>query len=265
MSSLVRLAHADRFPIRMIWVIAATTLVSCDSVVTELVGDEPLPPVTISIRPSASTLLVGEVAYLSAILRNSQGVDVSAVVEWSSANPGVAAVGRTSGNVTAVSVGSTTVTVSSQGGLVDTATITVLTYHPAVLVRISPVNELILNAGRGQRLSAVVVDAQGRFTPAPVEWTSEDPGIATIGRTDGQITAVAVGSTTLRATAGAAFATIAVQVVPQDFLMQWASTATASSQYTANDWTAAQATGAPNVVDCEGLAKIWLSASPDVD
>jgi hypothetical protein len=266
MSILVRRAHADRFPIRLIWVIAATTLVSCESVVTEIVGEEPLPAVTISIRPNASTLLVGEVAYLSAILRNSQGRDVSAVVEWSSANPSVAAVGRTSGNVTAVGVGSTTVTVSSQG-LVDTATITVLTHHPAAHVRISPVDELILNVGGGQRLSAVVVDAQGRFTPAPFEWTSENPGVATIGRTDGQITGVAVGSTTLTVTAGLAFATIAVQVVPQDFLMQWASTATASSEFTAegNGYFAAQATGSPNVTDCGGQAKMWLSASPDVD
>jgi hypothetical protein len=127
------------------------------------------------------------------------------------------------------------------------------------------VDELILNVGSAHRFSAVAVDDQGHFSLDPVEWTSGNPGIVTIGKADGQITAVAVGSTTLRATAGAAFATIAVQVVPQNFLMQWASTATASSQYPEEPWTPEQATGAPNVAACEGPPKIWLSASPDVD
>ena len=131
MTNLVRLAVTDRYLIRLIGLTVAASLLSCrEGAGTEPVEDEPLPVVTISISPNADTLLIGEVAYLSAITRNSQGRDASTVLQWSSADPRVATVGRTSGNVTAVGVGSTTVTVSSQG-LVDTATITVLTHHPA--------------------------------------------------------------------------------------------------------------------------------------
>jgi hypothetical protein len=98
--------------------------------------------------------------------------------------------------------------------LVATATVTVLEYHPAARVLISPSEELILNVGSGQRLVSVAVDAQGRFTPVPVEWASENPGIATIGKTDGLVTAIAVGTTALVASAGAARAMIGLQVMP---------------------------------------------------
>jgi hypothetical protein len=253
--------------IRLFGVMAATTVLACsDSEPTDPIetGAEPLPAVAISITPNSATLLLGEVAYLSAIAVNSRNQAVSTIVEWSSANPGIATVGRTSGTVTAVGVGSTTITVSSQA-LVATASITVREYHPAARILISPLDELILSVGTGQRLTGLAVDDQGRFTPAPVEWMSEDPGIATISKVDGQVTAIAPGTTTLIATAGAARATMPVQVVPENFLMQWASSATASSQYESDLWSTTQATGAPNVLSCNDESKAWASAGANLD
>ena len=265
MRRLDRLALEVRFPNRMFGVIAAATLLSCrESEVTEPVDDVQFPAVAISITPNASTLLVGEVAYLSAIAVDVSGRAVPAVVEWSSANPGIATVGRTSGNVAAIGIGSTTVMVTSQE-LVAIATITVLEFHPAARVLITPSTEAMIEVGRGQQLTGVAVDALGRFTPVAVEWMSEDLTVATVGRTDGQVTAIAVGTTTLVATAGTARATIGVRVVPQGFLMQWASAATASSEYESDSWSAAQATGAPNVASCDDEASAWASAGPDLD
>jgi hypothetical protein len=249
----------------MFWVIATAMLLSCrESEVTEPVDDVQIPAVAISITPNASTLLVGEVAYLSAVAVDAGGRAVPAVVEWSSANPGIATVGRTSGDVTAVGTGSTTVSVTSQE-LVATATITVVEFHPAARVVITPSTDPMIEVGRSQQITAVAVDAQGRFTPVTVEWMSEDLTVATVGRTDGQVTAIAVGTTTLVATAGNARATIGVRVVPQGFLMQWASAATASSEYASNSWSAAQATGAPNVTACYDDEGTWASAGPDLD
>ena len=265
MLSLVRSAHEVRAALWLHWIIAATTLVSCDeNEPTQPVKEVQLPAVAISILPGSSTLLIGEVAFLSAIAVDASGRAVSTAVEWTSTNPGVATVGRTAGNVTAVGVGSTTVTASSQG-LEATATVTVLEYHPAARVVISTSVDLLLPIGSGQRLSAVAVDAQGRFTPVPVEWTSEDPTVAAIGRDDGQVTAISVGSTTLVSTAGTARATIGVQVVPVGFLMQWASGASASSQYADDLWSPSQATGAPNVSSCDDESYAWASAGPDLD
>ncbi|NPV78070.1 MAG: hypothetical protein HPY59_17050 [Anaerolineae bacterium] len=46
-------------------------------------------------------------------------------------------------------------------------------------------------------------------------------------------------------------------------LRQWAVQARASSQYGDPDWAASQATGEPDVENCEDSVKAWASASPD--
>jgi hypothetical protein len=259
---------ADRPLIGLISVIAATSLLSCgENEPTEPAINEPqLRAVSITIQPNASTLSIGEVAQLSAVARNEQGQQVSAVIEWSSANPEIASVGRSNGSVTGVAVGSTTVTASSQG-LVATADIIVLEYHPASRILISSLDELILNLGEsGIRVTATALDAWSRFTPAPVEWTSEDPSVATIGSADGLISAVGVGTTKLIATSGSARATIGIEVVPENFMMQWANSATASSEYQTNGaWSVAQATGAPNVTSCDDESNAWASEGPGLD
>lgn len=247
-------------------VMAATTALSCgDGEPTGPIDPEQVPVVAISITPNNAILLIGESAYLSAITVNSGNQFVPTVVEWSSADPGIATIGRTSGTVTAVGVGSTTIRVSAQG-LTATASITVRAYHPAARITISPSEEVIVTLGGGQRLTGLALDDQGRFTTAPIEWTSADPGIATIGRVDGQVTAIGLGTTTLIATSGAARATIVVQVVPQNFLLQWASAATASSFDDSEGLTPTQATGAPNVVSCaQDGQKAWASAGSGLD
>jgi hypothetical protein len=47
--------------------------------------------------------------------------------------------------------------------------------------------------------------------------------------------------------------------------MQWASSATASSQYEPDYWSPVQATGAPNVTSCDEESNAWASAGPDLD
>jgi hypothetical protein len=246
--------------------IAAMTFTACsDDEPTDPEGPPPPPAaVSLSISPNSVTLLPGEVANPSAYAYGAQGQIVSAVVEWASEDPGIATVSRTSGSITAVGVGTTTVTASSQG-LVARATVTVIAYHPAARILLTPSDEVLLYVGSGQRLSAVVLDAQGRATSAPVEWTSRDPGIATIGRTDGHVAAIAPGSTILIATSGIARSEVVVEVMPSNFLMQWASTATASSSYGSDSWSPAQAIGAPNVATCNDESNAWASAGPGLD
>jgi hypothetical protein len=45
--------------------------------------------------------------------------------------------------------------------------------------------------------------------------------------------------------------------------VQWATTATASSQYTTGEWSAMQATGAPNVNRCDDNTSAWAAAAPN--
>ena len=44
---------------------------------------------------------------------------------------------------------------------------------------------------------------------------------------------------------------------------QWASSATASSEYTATDWSAGRATGPPDVPGCTDDERAWASLAPD--
>jgi hypothetical protein len=46
-----------------------------------------------------------------------------------------------------------------------------------------------------------------------------------------------------------------------DELSQWASSANASSEYTPTDWSALQATGAPDTTGCGDLITAWASGS----
>ena len=48
-----------------------------------------------------------------------------------------------------------------------------------------------------------------------------------------------------------------------DLCQQWGRSATASSEYTPDDWAAHQATGAPNVSGCTDDPRAWASAGPD--
>jgi hypothetical protein len=65
------------------------------------------------------------------------------------------------------------------------------------------------------------------------------------------------------ASAGALGATATVTVRSDSVFAQWASGATASSEYTQDEWSAHQATGAPTVIWCEDNPKAWASLSPD--
>ncbi len=73
------------------------------------------------------------------------------------------------------------------------------------------------------------------------------------------------GSTTVTATAGAIDATVTVSVEPGSLVVQWAIGATASSEYTAAEWSANQATGIPDVTGCVDHPGAWASLLPVVD
>ena len=56
---------------------------------------------------------------------------------------------------------------------------------------------------------------------------------------------------------------IAVDQPKAKMMRQWAKTAFASSEYTNEDWSANQATGAPNTSSCEDSKTAWASVSAD--
>jgi hypothetical protein len=112
-------------------------------------------------------------------------------------------------------------------------------------------------------LTALAFDARNNVVSAAVEWSSADPTVATVGTSDGIVIAIAPGSTTVTAAAGSLRATATVSVAEDSVIAQWAVGATASSEWSSEEWSAAQAMGAPNVVGCSDDPGAWATLSQD--
>jgi len=74
------------------------------------------PVATITVTPQTSTILVNNTIQLAATLRDALGLFlVDRTVLWESSNPGIAIVGQTTGTVRGQSVGTVTITATSEG------------------------------------------------------------------------------------------------------------------------------------------------------
>ena len=191
-------------------IIAATTLLACSGG-TEPTATPLAPAVGLSISPTSLSLIVGGEARLGARAFNAIGETAIASFEWSSADPAIATVRKSDGTVTAISVGATTVTATA-GALSATASVSVRP-SDAANVSVSAL-ALTLIAGEVERLTAYAVDSANRTTSASFEWSSADPAVATVGKTDGIVTAISLGTTTVTVAAGALRATATVSVLP---------------------------------------------------
>ena len=229
----------------------------CSEATTEQVEG----PASVSIAPFDLNLIVNDVATLSAEALDAKRQRIDATFIWSSANTAVATV-TSAGVVTAIGPGSTTVT--AKAGQAKAA-VTITVHAPAVAIFISP-GDLVLTPGAADRFTARAVNGLGLMSNVSIEWSSAHPAIATVGKSDGVVTAIAIGSTTVMAAVGSLRAAVNVTVEPENYIAQWASGAFASTQYTADQWSAAQATGVPNVVwGCSDDPLAWASATPDLD
>ena len=95
-----------------------------------------------------------------------------------------------------------------------------------------------------------------------IQWSSADPAVATVGTTDGIVTAVSIGTTTVTAAVGALRGTATVIVDP-DSVYATVTGATASTEYTSDEWSAFQATGAPNAEGCNDDPRAWANLEFD--
>lgn len=158
----------------------------------------PPPPAavsTVSVEPTALTLLVGAAQALVATPRDAAGSALSGrSVTWLSGNTAVASVSST-GTVTGVTAGTTTITATSEGRS-GSAQVTVLA--PVASVVVSPATSSI-GVGGTTTLTAVTLDASGAsLTGRSVTWTSSNTGVASVSGA-GTVTALAPGSVTITA------------------------------------------------------------------
>lgn len=147
---------------------------------------------TISITPTADTLLVG--AFRDFVATVTADAGLSTAVTWTSSVPSVATV-ASSGRVTALASGSTTISARSIADSSRVAHASVTVRQPAAReVRITGATQLL--AGTQAQLTAQVVADAG--VSAAVTWSSSQPGVASIDGT-GRVVAIGAGATRITA------------------------------------------------------------------
>lgn len=214
-----------RWPGRALVAGATIALLACADDPTALDRGRRIgPTVAVTVSPRALSLVVGDAGVFSARGTDAKNQTTGASFVWSSADPSIATVGQFDGSVVAVAPGSTTVTATA-GTLSAVVTVTVRPPDPPVALSTTP-NAVSLLPGSIERVVARAVDSTGRTANVSFEWISTNPAIATVGKTDGMITAIAPGSTTVTVTAGVLAASVPVSVV--DFAGSFAFTRTSS-------------------------------------
>ncbi len=213
------------------------------------------PPVLVSIAlsPQNPVSPFGFPVQFSVVGTYSDGTTavLSANVSWASSAPSIATV-NASGLATPVSAGTSSIQAMT-GSLNASTTITV---SPASLTSIT-VQPAIggMIAGNNQQFTASATYSDGTINNSPaVTWTSFNTHIATVG-SNGLVTAVAVGSTTIQASIGSAAGSATLKVVSSATLPT--ITASASPSANVNGWNNANVTvsfvcqaGSANIVTC---------------
>lgn len=133
-------------------------------------------------------------------------------IAWQSSNPAVATI-NSSGLITALIAGQTTISVICDGQ-VASQKLTIVPPQPASVAIIPATAQVYI--GAAATLAAEVRDQMGAvISGAAVTWSSSEPEFATVS-SNGTVTGVALGTTTIRATSGgvSGTASVTVQNVP---------------------------------------------------
>ena len=181
-------------------------------------GPTELPPptpvaTTITISPASATLrALGETIQLTTTVRDQSGqVMAGAVVTWPSGDGSVASVSGT-GLVSALGNGRATITATA-GTATGSAEITVV--QEVSTVTVSPAADTLVAPGDTVRLSADAADANGNAVAgATFVWQSDYEAVAAVDSA-GLVRAIAAGTATITATAGAATRSAEITVVAQ--------------------------------------------------
>lgn len=168
---------------------------------------------TVSLDQPTVRLYPSQTTTIKATLKDSRGNTLTdRAVGWTSLNPAVATVSG-AGVVTAVAMGTATITATSEE---KTATAAVsIVAVPIATLAVTPAT-VSLYPTNTRQLTATAKDSAGNdLTGRPVSWTTSNPAVATVSGA-GFVTALAVGAATITATSEGKTATAAmvVKLVP---------------------------------------------------
>jgi hypothetical protein len=166
---------------------------------------------TITVTPATASVLVGATQAFVATPKDQNGNPIAATITWTSSNSTVGTI-NAAGTFTALAAGTTTVK-AANGTVNGTATITVTA--PVVIpvlktITVTPPTASVL-VGATQAFVATPKDQNGNTIAATITWTSSNSTVGTINAA-GSFTALAAGTTTVKATSGSVSGTAAVTV-----------------------------------------------------
>jgi uncharacterized protein YjdB len=173
---------------------------------------------SVSLDTADCTMFTNDTKQLTATVSPEEATNQT--VTWSSTDEDVATVSD-SGLVTAVAVGSATITVTTEDGA-KTAICDVTVSEPVENVTLDTAKYTLFIAGTKQ-LTATVSPEDA--TNKSVTWTSSDETVATVS--DGLVTAVAAGNATITVTTedGAKTATCEITVTTDNFAINFTGAA----------------------------------------
>jgi len=171
------------------------------------------PVASVQIIPAAISMAAGTSTQLHAIATLSDGrtEDVTNTISWSSAQPSIASV--SAGMVSALQVGAATITAQGSG-FSGSASLNVL---PVASLNIFPTPlSLVVGATYQLRAIATLSDGSTEDVTAIATWSSDQANIVSVN--SGMVSALAIGSSNVSASANGVGATDPVTVVPLVFV-----------------------------------------------
>ena len=171
----------------------------------------PVPVAAVRLTATQDSLAVGDTIRLVATVEDASGRALARAVSWTVTPAHVASVDER-GLLTALALGDAVVRASA-GGKSAELEISVVPGGDPVSLSVAP-DSWTLFAGGRLGLVAEARDESGLRVPITgVEWSSEDPGVASVS-TAGWVAALTPGSATITATAGSLSAQATVVVRP---------------------------------------------------
>ena len=178
---------------------SATISATCEgNVGTATVTVTPVPVASVTVSLATSSLVVGATTQAIATAYDAAGNQLTGrAVAWSSSNTAVATIDGSTGVVSAIAVGTATISATS-GGQTGTAIVAV-TDVPVAKVTVGLAASNIV-AGASTQATATLTDANGNpITGRVVAWSSSAAAVATVSPT-GLVTGVSAGSANVVAT-----------------------------------------------------------------
>ena len=158
-------------------------------------------PATIAIAPAEPDTLrvIGQTLQLTTTVADQNGNEMSEyTISWTSSDEMVATV-NTAGTVTAVGIGSATITATS-GAVTGTVQVHVATHPVPAAIVIEPAEPDTLRViGQTLQLTATAMDQNGNtLSEISISWTSSNTAVATVDD-NGLVTAFDTGTAVIRA------------------------------------------------------------------